>query len=283
MMLRCALVFHRPWLRFLGVIGVVLLGARPLAAEAAFFAFDNGVGREQRWSPARQAMVLRELGYSGIGYSGVDDFEERAAAFAAAGLRIYSVYVGLQLDGSPDDGAAIRAALPLLGAAKSDVWLTLRGRGVDDAAAARAVRDLADDAAKHGVRIVLYPHKGFLVATAEEGLRIVRQVGRPNVGVTFNLAHEIAAGNAARLDAVIETCGEHLFLVSINGADPEGGWERVIRPLDEGTVDVRGLVQRLAQRGYAGPVGLQCYAIKGDPETLLRRSMAVWRTWSTAR
>ena len=41
MMLRCALVFHRPWLRFLGVIGVVLLGARPLAAEAAFFAFDN--------------------------------------------------------------------------------------------------------------------------------------------------------------------------------------------------------------------------------------------------
>ena len=152
------------------------------AGEAAFFAFDNGVGREQRWSPARQAAVLRELGYSGIGYSGVDDFEERAAAFAAAGLRIYSVYVGLQLDGGPDGGAAIRAALPLLGAAKSDVWLTLRGRGVDDAAAVRAVRDLADDAANHGVRIVLYPHKGFLVATAEEGLRIVRQVGRPNVG-----------------------------------------------------------------------------------------------------
>jgi hypothetical protein len=57
----------------------------------------------------------------------------------------------------------------------------------------------------------------------------------------------------------------------------------VIRPLDEGTVDVRGLVQFLAQRGYAGPVGLQCYAIKGDPETLLRRSLNVWQSWPTAR
>lgn len=267
-------------LRFVALIGAVLLPALSVSAGDAFFAFDNGVGREQRWRPAQQAAVLRELGYAGIGYSGVNDLDARVAAFAAAGLRIYSVYVGLQLDGSPDDAAAIRAALPQLGAAKIDVWLTVRGRGADDAAVARAVRELADDAAKHGVRIVLYPHKGFLVATAEEALRIVRQVERPNVGVTFNLAHEIAAGNAARLDAVIEACGSHLFLVSINGADPEGGWERVIRPLDEGTVDVRGLLQRLRQRGYTGPIGLQCYAIKGDPETLLRRSMAVWRTWS---
>ncbi len=265
------------------MIGVLLVAAQPLCAASPFFAFDNGVGREQRWSPARQATVLQDLGYSGIGYSGVNDLEERVAAFAAVGLRVYSVYVGLQLDGSPDDAAAIRAALPQLGAAKTDIWLTLRGRGVGEQAAARAVQALADGAAKHGVRVVLYPHKGFLVATAEEGLRIVRLVGRPNVGVTFNLAHEIAAGHAARLTEVIEACGEHLFLVSINGADPEGGWERVIRPLDEGTVDVRGLVQFLAQRGYAGPVGLQCYAIKGDPERLLRRSLNVWQSWPTAR
>jgi sugar phosphate isomerase/epimerase len=280
-----SLIFVAPsrWWRSVGLAAGFLLSALTLSAGGGFFAFDNGVGREQRWSPARQAAVLRDLGYAGIGYSGVNDLEERMAAFTAAGLRIYSVYVGLQLDGSPDDAAAIRAALPRLGSGQIDVWLTLRGRGSDEAAAVRAVRDLADAAAAHGVRIALYPHKGFLVATAEEGMRIVRQVGRPNVGVTFNLAHEIAAGNAARLDQVIDACEQHLFLVSINGADPEGGWDRVIRPLDEGTVDVRGIVQGLARRGYTGPVGLQCYAIKGEPETLLRRSMAMWQRWSDGR
>jgi sugar phosphate isomerase/epimerase len=251
-----------------------------LGASPELFAFDNGVGREQRWTPAQQASVLRELGYAGIGYSGVNDLKERVDAFAASGLRIYSVYVGLLLDGGPDDGPAIREALPQLGESKIDVWLTLRGRGAEDATAVQAVRALADAAAAHGVRIVLYPHKGFFVATAEDGVRIVRQVGRSNVGVTLNVAHEIAAGNATRLDEVAQACGDHLFLVSINGADPEGGWERVIRPLDEGAVDVRGFVARLMQRGYRGPIGLQCYAIKGEPVTLLRRSMRTWRGWN---
>lgn len=258
-------------------LGLLMLST--VRGSPELFAFDNGVGREQRWTPTRQAVVLREQGYAGIGFTGVNDLEARVAAFAAAGLRIYSVYVGLILDGGPDDGPAIRAALPLLGRSGIDVWLTLRGRPADDATAVRAVRDLADAAAAHGVRIVLYPHKGFFVATAEEGLRVVREVGRSNVGVTFNLAHELAAGHAARLDDVLRACGEHLFLVSINGADSEGGWDRVIRPLDEGAVDVRGLVERVVRAGYRGPIGLQCYAIKGEPEILLARSMTAWRAW----
>jgi len=33
----------------------------------------------------------------------------------------------------------------------------------------------------------------------------------------------------------------------------------------------------LVENGYRGPIGLQCYGIKGDPETNLERSMMVWR------
>ena len=65
--------------------------------------------------------------------------------------------------------------------------------------------------------------------------------------------------------------------VSINGADPQGDWDRLIQPLDRGSVDVAGLVRTLVENGYRGPIGLQCYAIKGDPRTNLQRSMAVWR------
>jgi hypothetical protein len=43
----------------------------------AFFAFDNGVGREQKWLPAQQADTLKSLGYDGIGYTGTEIFAER--------------------------------------------------------------------------------------------------------------------------------------------------------------------------------------------------------------
>lgn len=102
-------------------------------------------------------------------------------------------------------------------------------------------------------------------------------MNRPNVGLTFNLAHELAAGHAGRLDSIIKAIAPHLLLVSLNGADPSGGWEQVIRPLDEGSLDVAAVLRHLDAAGYRGPIGLQCYNIKGEPETLLQRSIAAWR------
>jgi hypothetical protein len=39
-------------------------------------------------------------------------------------------------------------------------------------------------------------------------------------------------------------------------------------------------VKMLIGMGYRGPIGLQCYAIPGDPETNLSRSMRAWREMS---
>jgi quercetin dioxygenase-like cupin family protein len=68
-----------------------------------------------------------------------------------------------------------------------------------------------------------------------------------------------------------------LILVSINGADHEGGWDRLIQPLDRGDYDVYSLLLRLRQLGYQGPVGLQCYQVPGDHRENLQRSMEAWR------
>lgn len=258
-----------PWVSVLGA------SAGP-ATDPRFFAFDNGVGRGAGWTPERQAAVLARLGYGGIGYTGVQDLAARQAAFAARGLRVVSVYVGAWVDRAEPFEPALRAALPALGRDGILVWLTLQGKAPDDTRAVAIVRELADAGQAAGVRIALYPHKGFFVATAEEARRIVRAVDRPNVGLTFNLAHELAAGNARRLPEVIRACAPHLFLASINGADPEGDWSRLIRPLDEGTVEVGEIVRELAAAGYRGPIGLQCYNIPGDPEVLLARSRAAW-------
>jgi sugar phosphate isomerase/epimerase len=266
-------------------LALTLLGAFALpSAHAAnpapaFFAFDNGVGHSTGWTAERQAALLARLGYDGIGLSGIERFDERAAAFRAARLRVFSVYVGLAADPNAPVPARLLAALPALGAQGTDVWLTVPRKTADPAPIVANIQALAEAAARHGVRIVLYPHKGHHTATAEDALALVRAVARPNVGLTLNLAHELAAGHAARLGEIVRTIAPHIMLVSINGADPTGGWPELIRPLDAGRFDVRGLLRQLAEASYRGPIGLQCYNIPLEPETHLSRSIATWRAW----
>jgi len=256
--------------------------ASPATAHLAnpFFAFDNGVGRELKWPPARQAATLKALGYDGIGYTGTEDLAERLKSFQSQGLRIFNLYVPCYVDQPKPYDPQLKEAVQQLKGTGVILWLTVQGKATNDANAVRIVREIADLARASGVRVALYPHKGFFVATAEEALRIVRQVGRPNVGVTVNLCHELAAGNADRLEAIVRACAPHLFLVSINGADRSGGWSELIRPLGEGNYGVTGFLKLLGQVGYTGPIGLQCYNLKGEPEENLKRSITAWRGFS---
>lgn len=262
-----------------------LLGEAATAAEPAnvarppnpFFAFDNGVGRDLKWSPAQQAATLKGLGYDGIGYTGTEDFAERQQAFRDHGLKIFSLYVACYVDQPEPYAPQLKAAIQQLKGTDVIVWLTVQGQATNDMNAVRIVREIAELAGAAGVRVALYPHKGFFVATAEDALRLVRQVGLPNLGVSLNLCHELAAGNAGRMEAIAKACGPQLFLVSLNGADPSGGWNELIQPLGKGSYDVAGFVRALRTLGYAGPIGLQCYNLKGDPTENLRRSIAAWR------
>lgn len=72
----------------------------------------------------------------------------------------------------------------------------------------------------------------------------------------------------------------YLEMVSINGAEHAGEWDRLIQPLDRGAFDVFGLLKKLHASGYKGPVGLQCYKVPGDREENLKRSMTAWRTFA---
>jgi len=265
------------------LLGILGCGAGRAAEDATlsaanpFFAFDNGVGREQQWPPAEQAAVLKALGYDGIGYTGVERFAERQQAFRAQGLKIFSLYVPCSVDKPESFSPRLKDALPQLKDTGVVLWLTVQGKANDDSNAVRVVREIADLAGASGVRVALYPHKGFFVATAEDALRLVRQAGRTNLGVSLNLCHELAAGHGARLAAITRACLPHLFLVSVNGADHSGGWNELIRPLGDGSFDVAGFVRELRVLGYVGPIGLQCYNVKGDQKENLRRSMAAWR------
>jgi sugar phosphate isomerase/epimerase len=103
--------------------------------------------------------------------------------------------------------------------------------------------------------------------------------GRANVGVTVNLTHELAAGNGARLPEIIRLVAPCLTMVTINGATdrPDLGGSNRIKLLGEGDYDVGAIVRTLAEVKYHGPIGVQFYSIKGDPDANLRATMSAWR------
>ena len=61
-----------------------------------------------------------------------------------------------------------------------------------DAAAIAAVGEVADMARASGVPVMLYPHVWFWLETVDHAISLVEKLGRPDVGLTFNLPHWLA-------------------------------------------------------------------------------------------
>jgi len=271
--------------RHFGIILIFVLGAAPLfsadlfGAVPEFFVLDNGVGRGS-WTPERQAATLKQLGYDGIGYNYTKpaDLVSWQKAFKAQGLKIYSLYVYTFIDKPQHYDPALKEAIKTLKGSGAVIWMTLRetaDKGDHDAEAVKLVQNIADLAQESGLRVSLYGHAGFYVATANDAVRIVKKANRPNVGVTINLCHEFITGNGRDLDDTLKNAVPYLTLVTINGVDVKN--KRYILRLDEGDFDMVGWIKKLQGFGYKGPVGLQCYSVKGDTEQNLEADIAVWR------
>jgi sugar phosphate isomerase/epimerase len=245
-----------------------------------FFAFDNGV--PTNIAPEK---LLKELGYDGWGSRGFK-LADQNKAFRAEGLRVFNTYVRCDLDKTPAfDAAAFKSAANELRGMDVTFWLTMAGknRGKEDDKAIGIVREIADLAAEGRLRVVLYPHTGDYTATTADALRLVKQIDRPNVGVSINLCHELRNDQGPKLSQTILEAMPYLMLVSINGAEPMQpgyGWDKLIQPLGKGSYDVLGFLKQLKTAGYRGPIGLQGYQIPGDKTENLRQSIKAWKEYS---
>ena len=142
------------------------------------------------------------------------------------------------------------------------------------------VREIADMADASGLRVAFYPHTNDWMERVEDGIRLAKKVDRKNVGVMFNLCHWMKAEKGRKMKPLLKAAMPHLFVVTINGSDHEGGWDRLIQPLDSGDFDICEFLKTLKQLDYSGPIGLMCYGIKEDVRKPLTRSMTAWRALS---
>jgi sugar phosphate isomerase/epimerase len=245
------------------------------------FAFDNAVGRGVL-KPEQQAAILSELGYAGIGYTGTRNIPAMLKALDARGLKMFSTYVGASVDPKkPKYDVGLPEAIQQLKGRDTILWLFMTGgkpSGTEsDDVAVGIVREVADLAQTANLRVVLYPHVGMYVARVEDAIRIVKKAQRKNVGVALNLCHWLKLDKEENLQQRLREAMPYLMLVSINGADHEGDWPRLIQTLDRGQFDVYNFLKTLRALGYTGPIGLQGYNIQGVPQENLRHSMAAWR------
>ena len=251
-----------------------------------FFAMDT-IARGQ---PETVVPMLKELGFAGLG--GVPGDAAMAQALAAARLRYFNGCHTITFDAArPALDEPLRKMIDAMPGAA--LWLSVarvqregaafpNSSADGDEIALAKLRDIAAYAAPRGVKTALYPHAGSWLERVEDATRLAEKVNDPAVGVTFNLCHWLKVEGSGRDPApVLRAALPRLMFVTINGADTGDtkamGWERLIRPLGEGSYDVGAFLKTLRATGYEGPIGFQGYGIPGDPRAVLAKTMAAWK------
>ncbi len=242
--------------------------AKPDSFGPKFYAFRNGVNFG---SFENEAKTLKELGYDGINQvqAGDKKLAERIAAYDKVGLKVLSIY--LNVDDKPIAAELVKP-FENSGAIIELTIIKMTPKTVE------AVRQTTEMAAKMKIRVALYPHHGFAIAKMPQAMDLIAQVNHPNLGVMFNLCHFLRGEKVEDLESVLEKAGPHLFAVSTSGANLGGKrWSDLIKPLDQGNFPQKRLFSALKKLNFKGPVGLQCYGVRGNKRTNLKNSIAAWK------
>jgi len=271
------------------LMGLLLLAGAACAAPNPFFVFDNGLRGEKLKTIEAQLDLVKSVGFEGLSWrtDAPDRVQQVLEGCKQRGLKLFVIYVNLDLkDGKLVYDPRIKEIIALCKGTEVMIWPNLTSKQFkpsdpagDDIAVA-GLRELADLCAANGLRITIYPHVNMWVHRVEDALRLVKKIDRKNVGLTFNLCHALLDEAEARVPALIEEVAPYMTCVTINGADSgakKNEMGRIIQTLDKGNYDVPAFLKRLKAVGFKGPIGLQCYNIKGEPQELLTGSMGAWK------
>jgi sugar phosphate isomerase/epimerase len=251
----------------------------------AFFPFCIDWHDAKKRDFSKQAQMLKDLGYDGVGHIWLDKVPERIQGLDAAGLKLFQITI--MVDIAPDKQAydpRLKEVLALVKGRGVQFALLMNGMKSSDPAgderAVSVIREISNLGKDTGAQFLLYPHTDFWMERIEDCIRVADKVNRPDVGVMFNLCHWLRVSKDRDYIAPLKKAMPRLMAVSINGADerdPKPGWDKYIQPLGRGDFNVAKFLNTLKELGFKGPVGLQCYGIGGDTRDHLQESMVAWR------
>jgi len=260
--------------------------------DNVFYAFNNCV-RTLPNAPEGfelQAAFIKDLGFDGMAGHGEENYFELRAAMDKVDLEMPEIYIPMHIV----DGEASwheRLEDVLIDSKDRDLLVALHLHARDftgtreegDRIFAGGIQELADFAAPLNIMIAIYPHVNFYCETVQHGVDLAKMVNRDNVGSIFTLCHFLKVEGEEGWQEKVINALPWFFGVAINGADSGDtknmNWDRLIRPLGEGSFDTYELVRLLKDNGYDGKFGLQCYNIDQDCEIALQTSIDTWRIY----
>ncbi|MEN6644845.1 MAG: TIM barrel protein [Armatimonadia bacterium] len=127
-------------------------------------------------------------------------------------------------------------------------------RATQHAAVVAGLKGIAPYAEAAGITLVLEPlnvlvnHKGYYLATSDEGFEILDEVGSPRVKLLYDIYHQqITEGNLIdRITAGIDKIG-HFHVADVPGRHEPG----------TGEINYRNVFAKIAELGSEGYVGLE--------------------------
>lgn len=269
-----------------------------------FILFNNHFSGHRRRYPYRTRLAIAcDLGYDGYEFHPIDPedkvtWDEAEAALSRSGLRHTGMYVVVK--GAADDEENARgpeiermkriieklagwkprpylnltiSSNPSRGSAKFHESGSARAEARHWERAARIVREADAALLAHGMQGNLYNHVWFLVDTPQAMVRILRDAEakaiRPGIACFHSHFHE---GVPDPHEMLALPGMERLGYLALLNALPMPAPFRTV-PIDEGQIDIAGLLALVWRRGYAGPIVLQAYDLGGDPYVTARRSI----------
>jgi sugar phosphate isomerase/epimerase len=280
-------------------LGAALLGAIQSAESREGFRYDwplftYNFGGLEKLSIEEQVKMLHRHGYAGLavdvgGAAKLAEFDRyRAAAQQVDGFKIYAAFYRFNYDEKTGISRDWMQVVDRLAGTGTDLWL-ISGKpqpGLTPELLEKEIRAVVDYAATKSLKVTLYPHSKNAIATAEEALAYVEKINRQNLDLAVHTCHEIRAGNANRIEEVLENVKAHLGYVTIAGSDniPNqingSEWEySTLKPLYRGNFDLTRVLKKLRSLDYHGAIGFINHRITEAPEFYLPLSKSTYDKW----
>ena len=274
-------------------VRLLLLGALALPGPAApaadapaggLFARDNLVAwcvvpfDARKRGPEERVAMLKRLGLRRFAYDWraehLPTFDREVGLLQKEGIELTAVWFPADLG---DDARRLLAVIKKH-KVRPQLWVSLGGVGPARStqerrqkveAHARALRPVAEKAARLGCSVALYNHGGWF-GEPENQLAVLDALRLPNVGLVYNLHH--GHDHLDRFPELLRKMKPHLLALNLNGMVKGGDRAgKKILPLGQGDEDLR-VLRAVAESGWRGPVGVIGHT-EDDAEERLRDNL----------
>ncbi len=228
--------------------------------------------------------LLNGLGYAGIAVEarGADSLSRLAqyqnwSQQLGDDFSVMSAFMAHKFGDYGFDDSDHRKAIDRLSGKEGQLWVWFRDNknNVTSAQLENFIRKILDYATSKGVEVVLYPHVNNMMPTAVSAFNMAEKINHPNLGIAFNLTHELNAREGNDVAENFAKVKDRVRAVTISGSRNGNH----ILPLDNSAFDLKEYMLSIKASDFEGPVGFLNHKLE-NPSDYLERSIDAWNTMS---